>query len=176
MTRIIFLMRSVDLVGIQFDPAAGVSVLVLRERDDPNRLLPIVVAGADAASIAMAAQGVRPPRPMTHDLMASLVASLEGRLDGVEVTEVRDGAFVAELAVTGPAGAQRIDTRPSDAIALAVRLGAPLYVSEEVLDVAGAVPAPDAAPDPAQIDAEVDVCREFLADIDPADFDDPPTG
>lgn len=177
MPRIMFPMRSVDLVGIQFDPAAGVSVLVLRERDDPNRLLPIVVAGAEAASIAMAAQGVRPPRPMTHDLMASLVATLAGQLEGVEVTEVRDGAFVAELAVTGPTGAQRIDTRPSDAIALAVRLGAPLYVSEQVLDVAGAVPAPEpAALDPAQIEAEVDTFREFLADVDPAAFADPPQG
>jgi uncharacterized protein len=180
MMRIMFLMRAVDLVGIQFDPAAGVSVLVLRERDDPNRLLPIVVAGADAASIAMAAQGVRPPRPMTHDLMASLIASLEGQLDGVEVTEVRDGAFVAELAVSGPTGHQRLDTRPSDAIALAIRLGAPLAVSEQVLDIAGAVPVPSLDPDPAldpsQIENEVDTFRQFLAEVDPADFDAPPTG
>lgn len=183
-------MRTVDLVAIQFDPAAGVSVLVLRERDEPHRMLPIFVGGAEGASIALAAQGVQPPRPMTHDLMATLVANLDGHLDGVEVTELRDGSFVAELAMSGPTGQHRVDTRPSDAIALALRLGAPVYVSDEVMDEAGAVPEADEATDaaseseaaaggvqidPALIDAELDAFRDFLADVDPADFLDRPS-
>lgn len=170
-------MQLVDLIGIQLDPVAGVSVLVLREQDEPNRVLHIVVGGAEAASIAMAAQGVRPPRPMTHDLMATLVGSLDGHLDAVEVTELRDGAFVAALAVSGPAGSHRVDTRASDAIALAVRLHAPLLVSDEVLDEAGVVPEPvepeqlGVEPlDPEQIDAEVDAFRALLDELVPDDF------
>lgn len=170
-------MLLVDLIGIQMDPSSGVGALVLREHDAPNRLLPIVVGGAEAASIAIAAQGQTLPRPMTHDLMATLVESFDGRLDSVEVTDLHDGAFLAVMSVSGPTGARRLDTRPSDAIALAVRLHAPLYVSEHVLDEAGTVPAPerdellDDVLDEAAIDAEIEQFRDFLAELDPADFD-----
>lgn len=169
-------MIAVDLVGIQVDPISGAAALVLREHDAPNRLLPIVVGQADASSIAIAASGNRLPRPMTHDLMASLVDALDGHLDFVEVTELLDGAFLANLTVSGPAGERRIDTRPSDAIALAVRLQAPLFVSEAVLDEAGALPIDGSEHDrlalETAIDAEVDQFRAFLDELDPADFID----
>ena len=165
-------MLQVDLVGIQADPQTGAAVLVLREHDAPNRLLPIVVGGAEAASIALAAQGQVFPRPMTHDLMATLVERFDGPLDAVEVVDVHEGAFIANLAVSGPTGDLRLDTRPSDAIALAVRLHAPLFVSEHVLDEAGAYPEPEgeSALDDAQIDAEVDQFRHFLDRLAPEDF------
>ena len=170
-------MISVDLFGIQMDPGTGAALVVLREHDAPNRLLPIVVGGAEAASIAMAAQGHTTPRPMTHDLMATLVEGFDGHLDAVEVVGFEEGTFVANLAVSGPTGDLRFDTRPSDAIALAVRLHAPLYVSEHVLDAAGAYPEPDADAvlDDAEIDAEVDQFRDFLDQLDPADFSGSPT-
>lgn len=162
----------VDLFGIQLDPSTGAALLVLREHDAPNRLLPIVVGGAEAASIAIAAQGQTAPRPMTHDLMATLVERFDGHLDAVEVVGFEAGSFVANLAVSGPMGDLQFDTRPSDAIALAVRLHAPLFVSEEVLDAAGSYPEPDgdAVLDDADIDAEVDQFRDFLDQIDPDDF------
>ena len=165
-------MLQVDLVGIQVDPQTGAAVLVLREHDAPNRLLPIVVGGAEAASIALAAQGQVTPRPMTHDLMATLVERFDGHLDAVEVVDFQEGAFIANLAVSGPTGDLRVDTRPSDAIALAVRLHAPLFVSEHVLDEAGAYPEPegDSALDDAQIDAQVDQFRSFLDELAPEDF------
>jgi uncharacterized protein len=175
-------MISVDLIGIQLDPVSGAAALVLREHDAPNRLLPIVVGHADASAIAIAATGSRPPRPLTHDLMASVVDALDGHLDAIEVTELLDGAFIANLTLSGPAGERRIDTRPSDAIALAVRLQAPMFVSEAVLDEAGALPIDEAdqeALDEADqqaldvaIDAEVDQFRAFLAELDPTDFID----
>ena len=167
-------MISVELIGIQVDPFSGAAALVLREHDAPNRLLPIVVGQADASSIAIAASGSRTPRPMTHDLMAALVDALDGHLDAVEVTELHDGAFFANLTVSGPAGERRIDTRPSDAIALAVRLQAPLYVSEAVLDEAGALPIDehDQFDIDTAIDAEVDQFRAFLDELDPTDFID----
>lgn len=170
-------MLLVDLIGIQMDPASGAAVVVLREHEAPNRLLPIIVGGAEASSIAMAAGGYRVERPMTHDLMATLVDSLDAHVDAAEVTELRDGSFLANLALSGPMGERRLDTRPSDAIALAIRLNAPLYVSEGVLDEAGALPIVEFGDD--EIEAEVDGFRDFLAELDPADFVSdfpPPTG
>src|SRR5687767_14800312 len=122
-------MRSVDLVGITVEASSGAPLVVLREHDAPHRLLPIFIGETEAASIAIAVAGMTPPRPLSHDLMAELVEMFHGRVDAVEVTELRDGSFIAELAVHGPDGDRRFDTRPSDAIALAVRLGAPLFVS-----------------------------------------------
>lgn len=161
-------MLLVDLVAIQVDAGTGAALLVLREHDAPHRLLPISIGGDAATSIAIAASGRTAPRPLTHDLMAALVQSFEGHLDAVEVTELRDGTFIASLALSGPIGEHRIDTRPSDAIALAVRLHAPLYVSEHVLDEAGALPVVEF--DEQAIDAEVDEFRNLLEHLDPSDF------
>ena len=183
-------MIPMELVGIQVDPMSGAAALVLREHDAPNRLLPIVVGQADASSVAIAASGNRFPRPVTHDVMAALVDALDGHLDAVEVTDLSGGTFYANITVSGPSGQHRIDTRPSDAIALAVRLRAPLLVSDAVLDEAGAAPMELADPvDPAggqagsdqrqdqlaleaAIDAEVDEFRSFLDHLAPADFID----
>ena len=182
-------MLLVDLIGIQMDPFTGASILVLREHDAPNRLMPIIVGGAEAASIAIAASGQTFPRPMTHDLMATLVESFDGHIDAVEVTDLQDGSLLASLAISGPIGERRLDTRPSDAIALAVRLHTPMYVSEHVLDQVGTfapiesdADTPDADTPDAEtldgqtfdaetIDAAVDEFRNFLAELDPADFD-----
>ncbi|NND75679.1 MAG: bifunctional nuclease family protein [Ilumatobacter sp.] len=168
-------MLSVQLIGIEIDAATGAAVVMLQEHDVPHRVLPIVIGGADAASIAIAASGKTLPRPMTHDLMATLVESLDVHVDAVEVSDIQGGAMLATLALSGPTGERRLDTRPSDAIALAVRLHAPLFVSEHVLDAMGTVPEPASAGDPdvldaTAIDAEVGQFRDFLADIDPADF------
>lgn len=161
-------MKLVDLFGVGLDAGSGMPVVVLREHDAPNRVLPILVGGAEAAAIAVAMTGEALPRPRTHDLMAALMEGLDGHLDAVEVTELRDGSFLANLAIHGPAGERRIDTRPSDAIALAVRLGAPVLVSEDVLDEAGSVPNPE--PDEEAIDEAVEEFRSFLDGVDPSEF------
>lgn len=169
-------MKPVDLVGLHVEATSGTPLVIVRERDAPYRVVPIVVGGAEAASIAVALSGQPPPRPLSHDLMVTLLTDLGARVDRLEVTELRDGAFLAELAVSGPAGQRRLDTRPSDGIALAVRLGAPLYVSEEVLDEAGAVLAE--RPDEQAIDDAVDEFRGYLEGLDPealaAAFGEPP--
>lgn len=161
-------MLLVDLIGIQMDSESGAAVVVLREHEAPNRLLPIIVGGAEATSIAIAASGQTLPRPITHDLMATLVDSLGANIDAAEVTDLHDGSFLANLSLSGPMGKRRLDTRPSDAIALAVRLKAPLYVSEHVLDEVGTLPIVELDGD--SIDAEVDQFRDFLAELTPADF------
>ena len=140
-------------------------MVVLREHDAPHRVVPIVVGGAEAASIAVALSGETPPRPLSHDLLATLIRDLGARVDRVEVTALRDGAFLAELAVSGPRGGHRLDARPSDGIALALRVGAPVYMSETVLDAAGRVLVE--RPDDHAIDQAVARFRGYLDRLDP---------
>jgi uncharacterized protein len=173
--------KPVDLLGVQLEPSSGSLVVLLREHDEPHRVLPLFVGGPEASAIAYGAAGAVAPRPMAHDVMASLVAQLGGQLERVEVTALEDATFHADLVVVGPTGDLRVDARPSDAIALAVRTHAPLFVSDEVMDEAGTTLVEDdgldddlnvdgEVLDTETIDAEVDEFREFLADIDPDDF------
>lgn len=162
-------MREVEVVGLALEATQGAPMVVLRETAEPHRVVPVIVGGTEAAAIGIALSGEASPRPLTLDLMAELVQRLDARVERAEVTDVRDGAFLAELAVIGPGGGQRLDSRPSDAIALALRFGAPLFMSDEVLEVAGTelevVPA-----DEQDIDDQVAAFREQLADLDPGDF------
>lgn len=173
-------MRRVDITGIALEANTGAPLVVLREQDAPHRLLPIFIGGPEASAIAIAATGQKPPVPLVHDVMAALVKSLDGQVDAIEVTGIEDGTFFAAINLTGPAGTRRVGSRPSDALALAVRTGAPVFVADTVLDVAGALPGPEEpaetldapALDPEAIDAEVDSFRSFLDELDPADFID----
>ena len=135
------------------------------------RPVPVLIGGLEATAIVAALQGVAPPRPLTFDLMAAIVESLGAHVERVDITELREGTFIAELAVIGPAGQCRIDARPSDAIALAVRVGAQVFVSEHVLDEAGLLLATEA--DDAVVDEDdVEKFRAFIAGLDPADFNE----
>lgn len=170
-------MKHVDLVGLHLEASSGAPLVLLREEDEPHRMLPIFIGGPEAASIALALSGQEPPRPVTHDLFAALLETLDVTVDHVEVTEVRDGTFLAELAVRGPSGGRRLDSRPSDAIALAVRVHAPMYVSDEVLDEAGAIVSEvseealeEEGPDDEVIDDEVARFRSFLEELEPGAF------
>jgi bifunctional DNase/RNase len=177
-------MRQVEITGIALEATTGAPLVVLQETDEPHRTIPIFIGGTEAAAIGLALAGETPDRPLTHDVMAELVELLHARVDRVDVTELRDGAFLAEMTVSGPGGDQRLDTRPSDAIALALRVDAPLYVSDDVLEVAGSMfelAADDATSDDATsddtevldddaIDAAVAAFRAELDDVDPASF------
>ena len=167
-------MRRVDITGIALEATTGAPLVVLREQAEPHRLLPIFIGGPEASAIAIAATGQQTPVPLVHDVMAALVASLDGRVQGVAVDGLRDGTFLATITVDGPGGTRRVGSRPSDALALAVRTGAPVFVSEAVLDEAGSLPPADEASDPeldeAGIDEAVEGFRSFLDRIDPADF------
>lgn len=171
-------MKRVDLAGLAMETSEGIPVVVLREHDEPHRLLPIFIGGLELTAIAVAASGEETSRPMTHDLMASLVVALGGELLAVEVTGLSDGAFIAGLVVVAPDGEHRIDARPSDAIALAMRFDAEVLVSEDVLDEAGSLPVPEAENLEADdlnaeaIDQEVEEFRSFLDDVEPDHFFD----
>jgi bifunctional DNase/RNase len=131
--------KLVDLVGLHIESTSGAPLVLLREHEAPFRVVPIFVGAPEAVAIAAGMNGDVPGRPMTHDVMAGLIASLDAHVVAVEVTGLRNGAWVAELAVDGPHGARRVDSRPSDAIALAVRTGAPVFVADSVLEAAGSL-------------------------------------
>lgn len=166
-------MKRVDVAAVAMEHTTGAPVALLREQDAPHRVLPIALGGPEAASIALAVSGQAAPRPLTHDVMAALVESLDATVDAAEVTGLADGTFHARLTIHGAAGPHHLDARPSDAIALAVRLGAPVLVSDDVLDRAGTVlePIDDGGSDiDVDIDDTVDDFRAFLDTVDPSHF------
>jgi len=121
---------TVQRVGI--DPSR--QALVILADEEERRLLPILIGLFEAQSIAMAISGEEIGRPLTHDLLLSVIKQLGWRLDRVEVTKLADRTFYAELHVSRNDEGLQIDTRPSDAIALALRADAPIYVAEDVLE------------------------------------------
>ncbi|MCX7983619.1 MAG: bifunctional nuclease family protein [Bacteroidetes bacterium] len=129
----------VDILGLSTNPASGGAyALILKEVNGPRRL-PIIIGAFEAQSIALEIENIKPPRPLTHDLMKTLIEALGGDLIDVTITELREGTFYARLNLD----TQEIDSRPSDAIALAVRFGAPIYVAEKVMEEASFVPEND---------------------------------
>ena len=126
----------VDILGLSTNAASGGAfALVLREIHG-NRRLPIIIGSNEAHSIALEMENIKPPRPLTHDLMKNVIAALGADLADVIIDELRDGTFYAKLNIDN----QLIDSRPSDAIALAVRYGAQIYVSSAVMDEAAFTP------------------------------------
>jgi bifunctional DNase/RNase len=134
--------------------------IVLLKEVDGERFLPIWIGAAEASAIAYAQQGVVPPRPLTHDLFAEVITALGHELKGVRIVRLEDKVFFAELLLDA---AVVISARPSDAIALALRTGAPITVADAVLDEAGITM-------PAEEDDEVAKFREFLDQVSAEDF------
>lgn len=154
-------MREVVVHGVRIDLPAGVPMLLLREVDG-TRGLPIWIGAAEASAIANVLEGATPPRPLTHDLMADLLEALGHTLTAVKITEVEEGTFYAVIEVDG----EQVSARPSDAVALALRVGAPIYAADDVLAEVGVeIPAPR--------EEEVEKFREFLDQVSPEDFDAP---
>jgi len=123
----------VEVRGVQLDPTTGSPVVQLVEKGKAGRALPIWIGPFEAQAIAAEMQGMPLPRPLTHDLMKRLVESLGGRLDHVVIGDLRDNTYFATLHLAGADGKDiAIDARPSDAIALALRLHGPILVADEV--------------------------------------------
>jgi bifunctional DNase/RNase len=156
---------TVEVVGVRVEMPSNSPIVLVRSPDD--LLLPIWIGPNEAAAIAMALQGVNPPRPLTHDLFVSALELLGEPLRSVRITRLEDGVFFGEL-VLGEHGRTIVDARPSDAIALALRAGAPVLVADAVLGEAGVPVEPD---DQAEDESEaVERFREFLDSVEPQDF------
>jgi bifunctional DNase/RNase len=155
-----------ELVGIEMERPPNIPCLVLREAEGAGRVLPIFIGGPEATAIAFALEEVETPRPMTHDLMKDLLDEIGARIERVTVTELRDATFYAEIIISSAGTVHSVSARPSDAVALAVRYGAPVFAEEGVLEEAGR--APDA--DGGVPDDVVEQFREFIAGVNPEDF------
>ncbi len=126
---------ALEILGLSAAPASnGTYALILKEVDG-DRKLPIVIGQPEAAAIGYELEGMKPSRPMTHDLLRSIIEAFDGRLTEVLIHDLRDGTFFASLVIEG--ASCDIDARPSDAIALALRLNAPIYILESLLEEAG---------------------------------------
>ena len=129
-------MIEVKLARVGYDPESGEAFLLLRD-EVQKRYLPIAVGPLEAHSIATAAEHITPPRPLTHDLIMSILDLLHTRVNMVLIDVLRDKTFFAQINLETPDGPKDVDARPSDGIALAVRARAPIYALEAVLDQAG---------------------------------------
>jgi bifunctional DNase/RNase len=126
-------MIEMELNKIIIDEKRHDQIIVLKEKKG-ERLLPIVIGFQEASSIKMRLSGVNPPRPLTHDLLHSVIEHLESRLEKIVIDKIENNTFHAKLFLTGENGKTKvIDARPSDSIALSVRAKAPIFVEEEVL-------------------------------------------
>jgi bifunctional DNase/RNase len=148
-----------EVIGVRVEMPSNQPIVLLKEIGGV-RYLPIWVGAVEATSIAFAQQGVLPPRPLTHDLMRDILLTLNISVETIHLTELRDGVFYS---VINLAQGVSISARPSDAIALALRTGAPILASESLLDEAG-IDIPEAG------EEEVEKFKEFLEQINPEDF------
>lgn len=136
-------MVEVEIFGLALDESGKSPIIVLKDKDE-TRVLPIWIGAVEAMSISMAINEVPFPRPMTHDLLLNTIRALGGTITRVEITDIENGTFFSEIVVTTDEETRRIDSRPSDAIALAVRADCQILASESVLEEAGA-PFPEHA-------------------------------
>ncbi len=127
-------LRAVEVARVAVDRETGAPVVILRERDGLQRRLPIWIGVYEARSIALGLEGISVPRPNPHDLIHDMIESLGGDLQRVVITELRDSVYYAVIDVLVDGRRVQIDARPSDAIAVALRFAAPLYVDESVLE------------------------------------------
>lgn len=163
-------MIPVIVAGVRMEMPSNTPIVLLNEIEG-SRYLPIWVGAVEATAIAYAQQNVTPPRPMTHDLIIDLIDELGANLTGVRITALTDGVFFALLDLTTAAGvAHELSCRPSDAIALALRVDVPITVAPDVLDLAGVEIPEDAEGEP---EDQVEAFREFLEGVSPEDFDAP---
>jgi len=154
-------MKQLEVFSVRVEMPTNQPIVLLREIEG-ERYLPIWIGANEASSIAFAQQGIEAIRPLTHDLINLILQELNQKLEMVEITELKDGVFYAELCFFEN---KRVSCRPSDAIAIALKAGVPIYCADQVIDDAGIV-----VEEGADSEAEVEAFREFLDQVTPEDF------
>lgn len=157
-------MIEVEVVGIRVELPANQPVLVLRDLNG-DRYLPLWIGNSEATAISLALDGVTPPRPLTHDLLVQVIDHLDDQVMSASITELIDGVYFAQIDF---ANHDAVSARPSDAVAVAIRCGVPIYVSQEVFDEAGMDIVDNEEVEDSE--EEVEKFRAFLDEINPEDF------
>ena len=158
-------MQEMVIYGVSFD-LVGKQPIVLLKTADSNKFLPIWIGHPEAAAILMKLQGAVTPRPLTHDLITEVLGQLDAQILRITVTELKDSTFYASITVQQNGSEIEIDSRPSDAIALAVRAEAPIFVADEVISES----AIEFEGDDIDEDDLVDEFRSFLDNVTPDEF------
>ncbi len=136
----------VDIIGLSTSPSSGGAYALVLGEVGGNRRLPIIIGAFEAQAIALELEKIQPPRPMTHDLLRDLFENVGADVEDVVIDELREGTFFAKIRYVLAGARSQLDARPSDAVALAVRMEAPIFVSAPVLDEAG-IPTDDSSAD-----------------------------
>ena len=158
-------MQEMVIYGVSFDMVGKQPIVLLKTRDG-NKFLPIWIGHPEAAAILMKLQGANTPRPMTHDLINDMLTEMEATCSRVSVTELRENTFYASITLQVNGREVEIDSRPSDALALAVRTGAPIFAAEDVISES-AIEFEHEVEDTEEV---VDRFKEFLDQVTPEDF------
>ena len=161
-------MQEMVIYGVSFD-LVGKQPIVLLKTADGNKFLPIWIGHPEAAAILMKLQGASTPRPMTHDLVTDMLTQLEVQVVRIAVTELRENTFYAEITVQQNGSEIQIDSRPSDAIALAVRAEAPIFVADDVIEES-AIEFEGEEVSEEDLETEVRKFRSFLENVTPDEF------
>jgi len=159
-------MQEMTIYGVSFD-MVGKQPIVLLKTAEGNKFLPIWIGHPEAAAILMKLQGASTPRPMTHDLVTDMLAQLDARVVRIAVTELRENTFYAIVTVSVNGSEIEIDSRPSDAIALAVRAGAPIFAADSVIEESAIEFEHD---DEVNEEEVVEEFKKFLDEVKPEDF------
>jgi len=158
-------MQEMVIYGVSFD-MVGKQPIVLLKTANGNTFLPIWIGHAEAAAILMRLQGADTPRPMTHDLVTRMLTELNAEVARITVTELRENTFYALITLRSPSSEIEIDSRPSDAIALAVRSEAPIFAADAVIEESGI----EFENEVEETDEVVERFKEFLDEVSPEDF------
>lgn len=158
-------MHEMDIYGVSFD-LVGKQPIVLLKTKDGNKYLPIWIGQPEAAAILMKLQGASTPRPMTHDLVTEILGQLDAQVTRITVTELRENTFYAQVTVQMDGTEIDVDSRPSDAIALAIRAEAPIFAADEVIEES----AIEFEGDDVNEEEMVDEFKKFLDTVSPEQF------
>ena len=156
-----------NLVGVRLEIPSNVPVLMLKESAGKMRELPIFIGGPEASAIHYALEGIVPERPLTHDLLVSVVSEMGGTIEKIVLTDVVEHTYFAEIEIAVKGSTNRISARPSDAVAIAVRVGAPIFAESALMDSAGKEPS---VVQPDDEEGILDDFRQFINSINPEDF------
>ncbi len=161
-------MQEMLIYGVSFD-LVGKQPIVLLKTADGNKFLPIWIGHPEAAAILMKLQSQAPPRPMTHDLLSDVLDQLGAQIIRITVTELRENTFYAQITLQQDGSEIEVDSRPSDAIALAIRAEAPIFAADRVIEES-AIEFEGEEIDQERLDDEVAKFRNFLDEVTPDQF------
>ncbi len=152
-------MIQMQVQGLALDPTTNMPVVILKGEND--EILSIWIGSFEANAIAMKLENVNAPRPMTHDLITNLIEGMNGKVEYIHINDLKEGTYYAEIVINLDGKNISIDSRPSDAINVALRCDAPIYVSDEVLKATQAK----------MEDVDIDEVKEWLESLKPEDFE-----